>query len=114
MAKKTIKEIKEALPNIESSKVEDYANALDKILAIKRIFQSEDGRELISELRDTCLTTLRKLLVEYKKNPDLPSLVSMIATLDSNYALLSKIQDISLEKELREQLDEAVKEAYRD
>jgi hypothetical protein len=112
MAKKTIKEIKSALPGLDSSKVEAYADELDRILAIKRIFQSEDGRVLVNELRDNCSITIKKLLVIYKKNPELPELLGLLAILDSNYLLLSKIQDISLEKEIREQLDEAVKEAY--
>lgn len=112
MAKKTIKEIKSALPGLDSSKVEAYADELDRILAIKRIFQSEDGKVLVNELRDSCSITIKKLLVLYKKSPELPELLGLLAILDSNYQLLSKIQDISLEKEIREQLDEAVKEAY--
>jgi hypothetical protein len=65
MAKKTIKEIKSALPGLDSSKVEAYADELDRILAIKRIFQSEDGRVLVNELRDNCSITIKKLLVIY-------------------------------------------------
>ena len=110
--KKTFNEIKDALPNLKSQKVEDYSDELDRILAIKRIFTSEDGKQLISELRDTCSTTLRKLIVLYKSNPDLPTILGLIATLDGHYTILSKIQDISIEEELREQLDEAVKEAF--
>lgn len=111
MAKNTFKEIKKALPNLKSEKVKDISDELDRILAIKRIFQSEDGKELIRELRDTCSTILRKLIIAYKNTPDLPTLMGLIASLDSNYMLLTKVQDISMEQELREQLDEAVIES---
>lgn len=111
MKRKTINEIKSALPEVNSQKVVDYADALDRILLLKRIFHSEDGKELIKELREGVILNLRKLLVAYKQNPDLATLLSLCATIDANYSLLSKVQDISLEKELRESLDEAVKDA---
>lgn len=114
MSNKTIQQIKNAIPEIESEKVNDYADALDRVLVIKRIFQSEDGKELIKELQEVCFITINKLLFTYKNNPDLPTLISLISILDSHYSMLSKIKDISLEKELREQLDEAVREAYRE
>jgi hypothetical protein len=39
--------------------------------------------------------------------------MGLLAALDGQYSLLAKVQDISIEQELREQLDEAVKEAYK-
>jgi hypothetical protein len=109
--KKTINDIKKAIPNLDSDKVKDYADALDRVLVLKRIFQSEDGKVLIDELRKESISVIRKLIIAYKKKPELSELMGLIAVLDSNFTMLSKIQDISLEKELRESLDEAVLEA---
>ncbi len=112
MQKKTISEIKKALPGIESTKVEDISNELDRILAIKTLFQSDGGKELINVLRNNCSIVLRKLILKAKENPDLPTLLGLIASYSANIDLLATVQDISLEEELRQQLDEAVKEAY--
>lgn len=109
---KTFKEIKEALPDLKSTKVEDISNELDRILAIKTLFQSDGGKELINVLRTNCSVTLRKLILKSKENPDLPTLLGLIAAYSANIDLLSTVQDISIEEELRLQLDEAVKEAY--
>lgn len=109
---KTFKEIKKALPALESTKVEDIANELDKILAIKTLFQSEGGKVLIDLLRSNCSIVLRKLMLKAKDEPDLPTLLGLIASYSANIDLLSSVQDISIEEELRRQLDEAVKEAY--
>lgn len=109
---KTYKEIKKALPDLESNKVADISNELDRILAIKTLFQSEGGKELINVLRTNCSTTLRKLILKSKDNPDLPTLLGLIAAYSANIDLLSTVQDISIEEELRLQLDEAVREAY--
>jgi hypothetical protein len=111
MKKKTINEIKSAIPTIDSTKVEDLAEALDKVLIIKRLFDSEDGKVLITELRETSVTAIKKLLIAYKTNPNLETLMGLCASLDSSISFLAKIQDISMEKELRDSLDEAVREA---
>lgn len=113
MKKKTLNEIKIALPNLKSEKVSDIANELDKVLAIKRIFDSEDGKELITELRSKSIDTIMKLLVAYKK-ADLSEMMGLCAVLDGNISLLMRMRDIDMEKELREMLDEAVVEASRD
>lgn len=112
--KRTYKEIKKALPEIESEKVEVLSDELDRILAIKNLFQSEGGKELISLLRNNCSTALRKLVIAAKNNPNLPDLLGLISSYSANMDLLSSVQDISIEEELRLQLDEAVKEAYRE
>ena len=113
MSKKTLNEINKALPNLKSEKVSDVAEELDRILAIKRIFQSEDGKELITELRNSTIDTIKKLIVSYK-TPDLSILMGLCAVLDGNFSMLMKIRDISMEKELRDMLDEAVIEASRE
>ena len=110
---KTYKEIKKALPDLENNKVKDISDELDRILAIKTLFQSEGGKELINVLRNNCSVTLRKLILKAKENPDLQTLLGLIAMYSANIDLLSTVQDISIEEELREQLDFAVKEAYR-
>lgn len=110
---KTLKEIKGSLPNIDSEKVEIYSDELDRILALKTLFQSEGGKELIKVLRNNCAVTLQKLIVKSKDSPDLQSLLGLISSYSANIDLLSQIQDIKMEEEIRTQLDEAVKEAFR-
>jgi len=108
--KKTISEIKKALPNIKSEKVEVIADELDRILSIKKLFQSDGGKELITLLRNNCSVSLRKAIICAKKGEE-KELISLILDYGANMNLLSSVQDISLEEELRLQLDEAVKEA---
>jgi len=110
MAKKTYKEIKKALPAIKSEKVEIISDELDKILAIKKLFLSEGGKELITLLRNNCSIALRKAVLA-AKNGDEKLLSAHVLDYSANMDLLSTVQDISLEEELREQLDDAVKEA---
>lgn len=109
---RTLKDIKRALPDLKSEKVVVLADELDRILTVKKIFSSADGKVLIDVLRDNCVVALRKLVIKAKDNPDLPSLLGLIATYSSNIDLLSQLQDISIEQEIKEQLDQAVKEAY--
>lgn len=108
---KTIKEIEKALPGIKSEKVSDIADTLDRILAIKRLFQSDDGKELLSSLKDSASISLRKAILAAKRG-ETNELMAHILDYSAISELMSRVQDISLEKELREQLDEAVKEAY--
>lgn len=105
---KILKEIKSALPHIESDAVEAYAGELDRILALKSLFDSEGGRELISVLRESCAVAIRKAVVAVKAG-DTPN--PFILDYSANLSLLSKLQDVSMEEEIRKQLDEAVKEA---
>lgn len=109
--KKTIREIKKGIPEIESQKVEDIAETLDSILATKRIFTSEDGKVLLKVLRNNCASYLTQLIMKSKDNPDLSSLLGLIAAYSANLDLLAQMQDIKMEEELRNQLDEAVREA---
>lgn len=109
--KKTLNEIKSALPDLKSEKVEDYANELDRILAIKRVFQSEDGKEVLNVLKDNCSIALRKAVISARKG-DKDTLLALILDYAANIDLISQVKDISMEKQLREDLDEAVKEAY--
>ena len=108
----TIREIKKALPDLDSKKVEDISDVLDQVLTIKRIFTSNDGKVLLKVLKDNCYTTLNKLMMYSKStNPDLQTYISLASTYTANMDLLSQLQDIKIEEELRNQLDEAVKQA---
>jgi hypothetical protein len=105
---KTLAEIKGALPGLRSEKVEVISEELERILAIKKLFQSEGGEQLITLLRNNCSVALRKASIAAKKGD---SANPFILDWQANMDLLSTVQDISLEKELRDQLDEAVIEA---
>lgn len=104
----TLREINKALPSLKSEKVADIATELDNILAIKKLFQSEGGKVLIEDLRTRCSLALRKALLCAKDggNPN-----SFILDWGANMDVLTRVQDISLEEELRQQLDDAVIEA---
>ncbi len=104
----TLREINHALPDLKSEKVEDIATELDKILAIKKLFQSEGGAILIETLRNNCTKALRLALLAARKGD---SAVPFLLDYGANIDLLSTVQDISIEDELRQQLDEAVVEA---
>ena len=107
--KKTLREIKKALPDLQSEKVEVLSNELDRILSIKKLFHSDGGKELISLLRNNCSIAIRKALVAAKNGDKTePFLLDYAANLD----LLSTVQDISIEEEIRQQLDDAVQEAF--
>jgi hypothetical protein len=109
---RTIKEIKEALPGINDEKVEVLSDELDKVLALKRLWSSEDGEQLLTVLRNNCSVALRKATILAEQG-DKDKLLAMVLKYSANMDLLSTIQDISTEDELRKQLDEAVKEAMR-
>lgn len=109
---KTSKEIKKALPDLESEKVEVLSDELDKILAIKGLFESEGGKVLLDVLRSNCARVLRKSVLAAKSG-DKDSLMASVLEYSANLDLLSSVQDISMEQEIRKQLDDAVKEAYR-
>lgn len=106
----TLREIKVALPDLNSEKIEVLADELDKILAIKKLFQSEGGEILIGVLRNNCSIALRKAILAARKGD---SANPFILDWGANIDLLSSVQDISMEEELRIQLDEAVLEAAR-
>lgn len=108
---KTYQEIKKSLPSIKSQKVEDMSDELDRILAIKTLFQSEGGKELITVLRNNCAKALRIAIIA-AKNGDNQKLTSTILDYSANIDLLATVQDISMEEEIRNQLDESVKEAF--
>lgn len=109
--KKTITEIEEALPDLDSNKVREISDALDKVLAIKDFWSSKGGKELTVFLRNKCATSLRNLVQTAKEKPDLNVLLAIIFDYSASMDLLCTIGDISLEEELRQQLDEAVIEA---
>jgi len=108
---KTLKEIKKALPELESDKVKDISIELDRILSIKNLFASDGGKELIGVLRNNCSIALRKAIIA-AKNGDDKLLSANILDYSANMDLLATVQDISMEDELRLQLDEAVTEAF--
>jgi len=106
----TLREINKALPGLKSEKVEVFSDALEQVLAIKKLFQSEGGEQLLGLLRNNCAVAIRKALIAAKKGDNtVPFLLDYGANMD----LLSTVQDISLEEELRSQLDDAVIEASR-
>lgn len=107
----TKKEIKKSLPGIDSERVDIIADELDRVLSIKEVFTSPGGKELIKVLRGNCYRALNNLIAVSKKEPDLPTLLGIISTYSANIDLLSQLQEIKSEDELREQLDEAVKDA---
>ena len=112
MAKKsTYKEIITAVPEASNDKVRDFSNALDDILAIKELFQSAGGERLIRVLQNNCGTALAKIVYVSKNEPDLQTLLGLIATYSANMDLLSSVKDISMEDEIRAQLDSAVVES---
>ena len=111
--KKTFKEIKSQLPSIESEKVEVLSDELDRILAVKRIWTSDDGKELLKTLKQNCNVALRQAIIAAKKGDSQLS-IARILDYSSNIDLLATIQDISIEKEIRGQLEDAVKEAYQE
>lgn len=111
MSKKTRKEIEDALPGLKSEKVDVLAEELDQILALKRVSESKDGKVFLDVLKNNCYIALRKLIIAQKKGSDYQELMGLIAEYSANIDLLSKLQDIGAEKEIRNQLDEAVKEA---
>lgn len=104
----TLSDIEKALPGIKSDKVVIIAEELEKVLAIKKLFQSEGGAQLITVLRNNCSMALRKASIAAKKGE---SANPFILDWQANMDLLGTVQDISMEEELREQLDEAVIEA---
>lgn len=106
----TYQEIQKALPDLENEKVMVLSDELDKVLAVKRLFQSQDGSQLLNLLRNNCSIALRKAIIA-AKNGDEKLLTATILDYSANIDLLSTVQDISTEEEIRKQLDEAVKEA---
>lgn len=109
--KNTIRDIKKAIPDINSEKVEVLADELDRIQALKTLFRSDGGQQLIGVLKRNCASTLRKLYGAMDDKPTLETLMGLIARYTANLDLLSELQDISIEGEIQAQLDEAVKEA---
>lgn len=110
--KKTLKEIKQAFPDIDSEKVEVLGDELDRILALKKVFTSEEGKVVLDYIKNNCTIALRKSVIA-AKNGDKELLMATILDYSANIDLLSSIQDISLEEEIRTQLDDAVREAIR-
>lgn len=111
MAKKnTFKDIKAGIPELESEKVEVIADTLDSVLAMKRLWSSNDGKELLEVLKHNCAVSLRKATMAAEAG-DKDLLLAVVLKYAANMDLLATLQDISSEAELRTQLDEAVKEA---
>lgn len=111
--KKTLNEIEASLPGIKSEKVKDHADALDKILAVKRVFTSKDGQEVLTTIKDNCSIALRRAILAAKRG-DTIELMGYVLDYSANVDLISRLKDISLESEIRNQLDDAVKEAYEE
>lgn len=111
MSNKTYNDIKKALPDIDSEKVETISNTLDEILNIKKIFEMDEGKVFMQVLKDNCSIALRKAIIE-ARNTEPDKVLIHILNYAANAELLSKFRDVSLEKEIRSQLDEAVKEEY--
>lgn len=107
----TLIEIEKALPGIKSDKVEVLSEELERILSIKKLFQSDGGKELINLMRSNCSTSIRKAVIAAKASKEREAVIFLLEY-SASMDILSSVQDISLEAELRAQLDEAVKEAY--
>ena len=107
---KILAEIKGALPDLKSEKVVTLSEELEKVLALKKLFQSEGGEHLLTVLRNNCSAALRKASIAAKKGE---SANPFILDYQANMDLLGTVQDISMEEELRNQLDEAVIEATK-
>lgn len=108
----TYKEIKAALPDIDAQKVRDISEELDRILTLKTVFTSDGGKVMLEHIKNNCSIALRKSIIA-AKNGDEKLLTANILDYSANIDLLSTLQDISLEEEIRTQLDDAVKEAMR-
>lgn len=108
---KTIKEINEAFPDLKDKKVFELANTLEDILKVKRLVLSKDGDVLLTVLKNNCFNALNKLVYVAKNEPDMNVLLGLISSYSANIDLLSQLQDINTEDEIRKQLDEAVIEA---
>lgn len=108
---KTIKEIKRALPDLNSEKVEAISDELDRILALKTVFSSEGGQLILTTIKNNCSKALRQSILAAKKG-DKDLLMASVLDYSANLDLLSTVQDISLEEEIRTQLDDAVREAF--
>lgn len=109
--KKTLREIETALPGISSEKVEIISDELDRVLSLKDLFQSDGGRELINLLRNNCVKALNQMIVRAKEGGKDADLVGLVSYYSANIDLLSQLREVSMEQELRDQLDEAVKDA---
>ncbi len=94
----------------KSQKVKDISDELERILAIKELFKSKGGEQLLTLLRNNCANNLRKLVTIAKDKPEMDTLLSTIFDYSSNLDLLLTLGDLSLEEELRFQLDDAIKE----
>lgn len=107
---KTIKQIKKAIPSLDSEKVEILADELDRITTLKRIFNSKDGKVLLDVLRGNCAKALRKLVAASKNEPKFEDLIAYATEYSANVELIAEFRDISSEKEIDDQLEEAVRE----
>lgn len=107
---KTYKEIKEALPDINSEKVEVLSDELDRVLSLKKLFDSDGGKELIKVLRNNCVRALNRAVVN-ARDGEKEQLIANVLDYAANIDLISQVRELSVEEELRDQLDEAVREA---
>ena len=95
---------------MKKNKVLEIEEDLNKILELKGLFQSKGGEQLILLLRNNCAEAIGGLLNEVNGTPNLDRLVSLVHKHSANISLLSAMQDISLETEIRNQLDQAIQE----
>lgn len=95
---------------MKKNKVLEIEEDLNKILELKGLFQSKGGEQLILLLRNNCAEAIGGLLNEVNGTPNLDRLVSLVHKYSANISLLSAMQDISLETEIRNQLDQAIQE----
>lgn len=95
----------------KKQKIKDVSDALENILTLKRIWTSKDGKTLQIVLKNNCVQSLKKLVTSAREKPDLNTLLAIIFDYSANLDLLMTLGDLSLEEELRNQLDEAITEA---
>ena len=107
----TLRDIKKAAPDIKSEKVDVLADELDRIQALKNLFRSDGGVQLLNVLRRNCAASLLKLYGAMDDKPTLEALMGIVACYRANLDLLAELQDVTTEEEIQTQLEEAVKEA---
>ena len=107
----TKREIKASIPELSSEKVDIISDELDRVLSIKSLFQSDGGKELINILRNNCVKALNQMIIKSKEGANDTDIVGLVSYYSANIDLLSQLREVSMEQELRDQLDEAVKDA---
>ena len=95
---------------MSKNKVLEIEQDLNNILELKALFLSKGGEQLILILRNNCADALMALVKEAESTPNYDRMVSMLHKYSANLSMLTAMQDITLEEEIRSQLDQAIQE----